>query len=319
MMVWRGGATPRTITVRTTMTTTPEIDGDDSRSRSGLGRALAVINIISEQAPQTLGVSTIARELGLPKAVAHRILKELVTDGFLTFSEETKRYRLGPGALAVGLAALRALDVPDIARRYMMRLVRTTGETATLSLRQGWSRVYIDQVLSPHEVRMSVSLGTSHPLHSGSSSKAILAALSDAEIEEYLTHRPLEQVTAGTITSVDELWSEIARIREHGFAVSLGERQAGAGSVAAAVLYPTGQVFGSISLCGPRDRFTREACESHGGLVAEAAADISAEFGGRPLPRTNAGRTDAAGLVPPRAATPRTRSALDGPLAEVNR
>lgn len=263
------------------MTTTPAVESEDSRSRSGLVRALAVINIISERAPQTLGVSTIARELGLPKAVAHRILKELVGDGFLTFSEESKQYRLGPGALAVGLAALRSLDVPDIARRYLVRLVRDSGETATLSVRQGWSRVYIDQVLSPHEVRMSVSLGTSHPLHSGSSSKAILAALPDAEVEDYLDNHSLEKVTAATISSVGQLRAEVTRIRQHGYAVSLGERQVGAGSVAAAVRFSTGQVFGSLSLCGPRDRFTLAACEAHGALVAAAAAEISAEIGFR--------------------------------------
>ncbi|MEV7225798.1 MULTISPECIES: IclR family transcriptional regulator [Polymorphospora] len=275
------------------MTISTAIDSEDSRTRSGLGRALAVINMIAERSPQTLGVSTIARELELPKAVAHRILKELVGDGFLGFDEETKQYRLGPGALAVGLAALRALNVPDIARRYMVRLVRATGETATLSMRQGWSRVYVDQVLSPHEVRMSVSLGTSHPLHSGSSSKAILAALPDAEIEDYLDNHGLERVTPATITSVTRLREEIVRIREQGFAVSLGERQSGAGSVAAAVRYSTGQVFGSLSLCGPQDRFDPRTCAAHGALVAEAAAEISAEIGFRTAPR-QAGARDGA-------------------------
>lgn len=255
---------------------------EEMPTRSGLGRALAVIRIITDRAPQNLGVSTIARELALPKAVAHRILKELAADGFLAFDEDTKLYRLGPGAVAVGMAALRTLDVPDVARRYMTRLVRATGETATLSVRQGWSRVYIDQVISPYEVRMSVALGTSHPLHSGSSSKAILAALDDSDVAEYLDHHPLNAVTGSTITSAAELLREIARIRERGFAVSLGERQAGAGSVAAAVLHPAGHVFGSISLCGPQDRFTAEVCESHGALIAQAAADISAELG-RPV------------------------------------
>ena len=261
------------------------------RTRSGLGRALDIVNIIAERAPETLGVSTIARELGLPKAVAHRILKELVADSFLTFNEETKRYRLGSGALAVGLAALRALDVPDIARRYLVRLVRDSGETATLSVRQGWTRVYIDQVLSPHEVRMSVSLGTSHALHSGSSSKAILAALPDAEVEDYLDHHPLDAVTSATITSTAKLRSELGRVRRLGYAVSMGERQNGAGSVAAPVRYATGQVFGSISLCGPQNRFTPEVCAAHGALVAAAAAEISAELGFRPPAQRAAGRT----------------------------
>ncbi|MGM9295215.1 IclR family transcriptional regulator domain-containing protein, partial [Campylobacter jejuni] len=68
--------------------------------------------------------------------------------------------------------------------------------TATLSARQGWTRVYVDQVLSPREIRMAVPLGTHHALHAGSSSKAILAALPDQQVEEYLASSSLERVTA---------------------------------------------------------------------------------------------------------------------------
>jgi DNA-binding IclR family transcriptional regulator len=257
------------------------LDGD-APTRSGLVRALSVIGILAQRAPQTLGVSTIARELELPKAVAHRILKELVGAGFLGFDADSKQYRLGTGALTVGLAALRSLDVPQIARPHLERLVRQTGETSTLSVRQGWTRVYIDQVLSPHEIRMSVALGTRHLLHAGSSSKAILAALPDNEIGDYLDHHDLTQLTSSTITTLDTLWEEIARIRERGYAVSLGERQAGAGSVAAAVRGAGALVWGSISLCGPRDRFEPGVREAHGVLLVDAAAIISAEIGFQP-------------------------------------
>jgi IclR family transcriptional regulator, acetate operon repressor len=261
-------------------------EGEESPPKSSLVRALSVVNVIAERAPETLGVSTIARTLGLPKAVAHRILKELVANDFLAFDDGSKRYRLGPGALSVGLAALRALDVPAVAHRYLVRLVEQTSETATLSVRQGASRVYIDQVLSPQEIRMSVSLGTSHPLHAGSSSKAILAALSDAEIDEYIAEHGLDPVTDATITSEALLRKEIAQIRRQGYAVSMGERQSGAGSVAAAVRMANGQVFGSISLCGPQDRFTAPVRAARGALVARTARELSLEIGYRPPPQT---------------------------------
>jgi IclR family acetate operon transcriptional repressor len=265
---------------------------EQGRSRSSLVRALSVVNVIAERAPETLGVSTIARALGLPKGVAHRILKELVANDFLAFDDGSKRYRLGPGALSVGLAALRALDVPAVAHRYLVRLVEQTGETATLSVRQGASRIYIDQVLSPHEIRMSVSLGTTHPLHAGSSSKAILAALSDAEIDEYIAEHGLDPVTDATITSEAQLRNEIEQIRRQGYAVSMGERQAGAGSVAAAVRMANGHVFGSISLCGPQDRFTPPVQAARGALVARAARELSVEIGYRPRPDTTTAYPD---------------------------
>ncbi len=246
---------------------------------SGLGRALAVIDLLAEGSPEMIGVSTVARELNLPKAVAHRILKELTANQFVTFDEDTRRYRLGPGALAVGLAALRAIDVQAITNRHMRRLVEITGETATLSMRQGWIRVYTDQVLSPHEIRMSVTLGSRHPLFAGSSSKAILAALPDSEVAEYLADHELSSVTPATITSVEQLWDDLRAVRRQGYAVSRGERQAGAASVAAPIRLASGEVYGSLSLCGPQDRFSARLLAEYGDLVADAARQVSAELG----------------------------------------
>ncbi|MFI0369225.1 IclR family transcriptional regulator [Actinomadura sp. 1N219] len=250
-------------------------------TRSGIARALAVIDAIA-RSPQAQGVSVIARETGLSKAVAHRILRELVNGRFLRFDETTKVYRLGPGALGIGLAAMRELDVPAIAHRHLVGLSERTGETTTLSLRQGWSRVYVDQVLSSHEIRMSVALGSSHPLHAGSSSKAILAALADGEVDDYVAHHKLDSVTDATITSAGALREEIERIRALGYAVSSGERQSGAASVAAPIYGAAGQPIGSISVCGLQDMFTRSRNRSLGDQVIAAAAAVSADLGRRP-------------------------------------
>ncbi|WP_395108899.1 IclR family transcriptional regulator [Actinomadura sp. SCN-SB] len=258
-----------------------EAETKDGPSRSGIARALAVIDAIS-RSPEAQGVSVLAREIGLSKAVTHRILRELVAGRFLRFDETTKVYRLGPGALSIGLAALRELDVPAIAHRHLVSLSERTGETTTLSLRQGWSRVYVDQVLSSHEIRMSVALGTSHPLHAGSSSKAILAALPDTEVDDYIAHHRLDSVTDATITSADELREEIRRIRALGYAVSSGERQSGAASVAAAIHGPAGQAIGSISVCGVQHMFTRTRSRSLGEQVIATAAAISADLGRGP-------------------------------------
>ncbi|MGH3656929.1 MAG: IclR family transcriptional regulator [Micromonosporaceae bacterium] len=253
----------------------------DANSRSGLLRALSVVALFADRAPGTLGVSAVARDLELPKAVAHRMLKELVSAGMLAFDDVTKQYRLGPSALTVGLAALRSLDVPTVARPHLERLVRQTGETATLSMRQGFSRVYLDQVISSHEVHMRVSLGTRHPLHAGASSKAILAVLPSEDVGGYLDGHQLETLTPGTITDVSQLREDLRRIRRRGYAVSLGERHTGAGSVAAAIRDANGDVWGSISLCGPRDRFEAGVCEAHGELLIATAERISAQLGYR--------------------------------------
>jgi IclR family transcriptional regulator, acetate operon repressor len=217
-------------------------------SYSGIERALRIINAVADTPPQGVGVSALARHLSLSKAVTHRILKSLTYEGFLAFNEETKRYSLGVGALKVGLAAVRLLDIPATAKPYLQQLVDETHETATLSIRNGWSRMYLDQVLSPKEVRMSVSTGQSYSLHAGASSKAILAALPDVEIEEYLRSHKLERLTPATIISDTQLRAD-------------------------------GQVFGSLSVCGPIFRIDASVQRRVGIKVREASRDLSRSIG----------------------------------------
>ena len=138
--------------------------------------------------------------------------------------------------------------------------------------------MYVDQVTPDREVKMTVVLGRGFPLHAGSSSKAFLAFLSQEEQERYMTEHELEQLTDSTIVDVAHLRKELRGIRERGFASSFGERQAGAGSVAAPLLDRDGLPAAVISVCGPLERF-REKADYHANLLLNVTQTISRRLG----------------------------------------
>ncbi|MEU6796761.1 IclR family transcriptional regulator [Nonomuraea wenchangensis] len=255
---------------------------EEGQTSSGVERALQVIFAVAAAKEPDIGVSELARSLGLSKAVVHRVVRTLVAADFFSFDERTRRYSLGPGAVSVGLAAMAQMEVPRIAQPHLERLVARTRETATLSVRYGFQRMYLTQVLSPQEIQMSVQLGRLYPLHAGGSSKAILAAMRPDEIRACLAAGPLDALTPITIQDTDRLLEELDLIRRRGYAVSLGERQQGAASVAAPVYEATGSVYGSISVCGPVGRLSAGETETYGRLVKEAAAEVSRQLGYRP-------------------------------------
>ncbi|GAA4055124.1 IclR family transcriptional regulator [Actinomadura miaoliensis] len=111
-------------------------------------------------------------------------------------------------------------------------------------------------------------------LHAGSSSRVILAFLPEGRREAVLS-RPLAALTDRTITDKPDLRARLAETARDGVAVSLGERQADAASVAAPLFGPDGEVQGSISVCGPLHRFTPEAIARYRTLVREAAEEIT--------------------------------------------
>ena len=210
------------------------------------------------------GVTAIASELGISKAVVHRILSSLLQLDLVTLDTGTRLYGLGPSVLELAASYRSQLDVRILALETMRDLVAVTDETATLSILHNDRRVYVDQVTPNREVRMTVEVGAAFPLHAGASSKAFLAWLPDDRRREHLGSR-LEPLTEATIVDANELRRELTRIREQGFAVSLGERQAGAGSVAAPLLDEQLQPVAVLSVCGPLQRFRTEIA----GVAAE--------------------------------------------------
>lgn len=241
---------------------------------------VADVLLLFTEGPSTLGVTRIARELGLSKAVVHRILQSLTARGMTAYEPSSRAYRLGPAVAALGARALRESDLRSAALEVLRRLRDETGETATLTSLLPNGRVYLDQFEGVHEIKMRVELGRRFPLHAGSSGKCLLAFLPAAERDRVLAGG-LAALTPDTVTDPAALRGELQEIRARGYAVSAGERQADAASVAAPVFGLSGEVIGSISACGPRYRLTADFAERIAPQVTAAAAQISRRMGWR--------------------------------------
>jgi DNA-binding IclR family transcriptional regulator len=243
-------------------------------------RAADLLLLFMEMDRPSLGVTEIADELGLSKAAVHRILTSLRLRGFVELNDES-RYRLGPSALSLGLAYLHKIDYRELAAPELLELSKASNETATLSIRSGFSRVYVEQVTPPREVKMVVDIGRQFSLHAGASSKAFLAFLAPDEQDEVLGGS-LPALTEHTVTDAVVLRRQLERVRKRGFATSFGERQAGAATIAAPVFDYDARPVAVVSVCGPDYRFRREVASFAEPLLA-ATGRLSKRLGYRPV------------------------------------
>lgn len=252
---------------------------DSTIPLSGTLAAVRVADVLTLflSAPGPLGVSEIATRLGMSKAVVHRILQSLASRLLVVPTSGDRRYRLGPMANAIGARALQTSDLLNCALPILRSLARETQETVTVSQLVGYRRCYIAQVQSPQEIRMAVDLGRPFPLHAGGSGRAMLA-FCDPHLRDELLAEPLAALTATTITDAAELLRRPDRVRRDGFAVSSGERQAGASSVASPVFDHSGSLVGAVSVCGPTSRLGVQELERRGPLVRAAARELSARI-----------------------------------------
>lgn len=240
-------------------------------------RALVILKIVS-QTPDGVGVRAVARRLGYSPGVVQKSIQALESQGFVEQDESTQLYRLGPEAVTLGLVALGRMDLRTAARPVLERLVEATGETCMLGVRSGDHAVYIDQVPSPHEVRMNIVVGVSRPFNCTAVGKALMAFLPDAEVARLHAGGAFRDATADSITDLEAMREELERVRRDGVAIDAEEYLVGARCVAAPVRDFEGEVVGAVAVSGPAERV--RAGEQHMiDEVVKAAAAISAALG----------------------------------------
>ena len=133
----------------------------------------------------------------------------------------------------------------------------------------------------------------------------LLAALAEREVLR-IVRRGLVSYTERTITELEPLLEELARIRRRGYATALGEYEMGLNAVSAPVHDARGNVVAAVDIWGPAFRLTPRRIPELAVQAREAAAAISVRLGG-----TGPGRAA-------RASRPR-RGAPVTPLADRSR
>lgn len=240
---------------------------------AGVERALDVLSLFAETEASDLGVTEIAEQLDLSKAVVHRILSSFRVKGFIELDETTRRYRIGPRTLTVGLSYLNRIDQLDIARASLLELADRTGETATQSVRAGSSAVYVGQVPSSRQVRVVVQLGAAYPLHVGAASKVLLAWVGPRDLDAYIA-----SIARDLNGGESALRRTLAQVRESGYAESWSEREPDVGSVAAPVRDHVGRVVAALAVSGPTERLVADV-EDHVKVVLDVADEVSQTLG----------------------------------------
>jgi DNA-binding IclR family transcriptional regulator len=235
-------------------------------------RAFAVLSALTDG---PIGVTEVAERAALPKSTAARMLATLSHEGAVEQVPGDTRYRLGPriATLAEGVVPVRSLVAT--ARPILEELAAATGETAGLSIAEGFVVHYVDQVGTSHQVQVRDWTGTRVPMHAVSSGLVFLAHLPPSTRDAYLS-RDLEAFTARTLTAADALRERLAQVLADGYAWVHEEFADGLNSVAAAVADASGSVAAAVHVHGPAYRFPAPRREAAiGALVLAAATRVS--------------------------------------------
>lgn len=239
-------------------------------------RALQVLLQFDEEHP-VWSANELAAVLGLHRSIIYRILATLEHSRFVTQNGQRGRFRLGASLVSLGNVMLSGIDLRQVAAPRMAEVVRETGETAFLTVVSGDESVCIDKVESPIPIRVTLTIGSRHPLHAGASNKILLAYLPKDQIETYIA-KGLNPITPNTIAEADFLKKDLEEIRRKGFAFSIGELTPGMAAIGAPILDSNGSLEGALSISGLSTSFDDERLPMLVQAVRRAAEDISLQL-----------------------------------------
>lgn len=226
-----------------------------------------------------MGVTELAKKLGLGKSSVYRLLATLSRRGYVEKNPQSDRYLLTHRLFAVGSRAADRLGLREVAHPIMERLAAETGEAVNLGVLDGTRVVNLHRVESPHLLRVHLEVGGGVPAHATALGKVLLAFLGETGVMQRLRGHRLERVTPRTIGDRAALRSALVRIREQGFAIDDEECSLGLRCVAAPILDHRGSVAAGLSIAGPSQRLSLATLSVMGGVVRAAAQEISRRLG----------------------------------------
>lgn len=254
-----------------------QADGQSRRARSTTGDLLNLVEQLSYF--DRVGVSRLARHLGVPVPTAYRMLRALQETGYVEQLPDSKEYRLTLKLFELGSRVASRTTLRDVAAVEMERLAQQTGLASNVSVLVDGDVLYLAQVKTEELLAVNLTPGSRAPATCTAMGKAMLS-VTYSDVRAIVGPGPYLQRTEHSLTTYEELAAELAEIQRVGYAVDRQELNLGVWCVAAPILGVRQTQPASVSVSSYRPQLDEAEQERLGKLVIAAASRISDRLGG---------------------------------------
>lgn len=215
-------------------------------------RVLDIFELLSRY-PNGLSMKEISDQLAFPQSSTFQLVQTLAERGYLTPSQ-SKKYRLGPKLIHIGVQARESFDLPSEAQPYLTDLMEKVNETVFMAVVYGTELVYVSKLDSNRSIRTTAQIGSSKPLYCTGLGKTYLAFMDQDERERLLSGMAMKALTPKTIVDRHTLEDQLQRFRTMGYSVDDEESEEGLYCLAAPVFGANGKIAAAVSAAGPKQR-----------------------------------------------------------------
>ncbi len=225
-----------------------------------------------------LGVTEIARALGLSKARAHRNLRALLARGYARQNAETGRYSAGVKLVMLGEAVREQFSVGTAARPEMIRLRDATGQAVTTATPLDGALTVVELVQGRTVVEFGIRPGTRLAFHASAHGRVALA-FGPSDLRERVLASPLPSWTPHTTTDPHILRDQVEAVCRQGWATADSQVLVGVNALAAPILDHARTWCGSIALVGSSQFIPAQPDPAQVMEVTDAARRVSQHLG----------------------------------------
>ncbi|MGH1349293.1 MAG: IclR family transcriptional regulator [Methyloligellaceae bacterium] len=195
----------------------------DRQFVTALFRGLELLRCFTPE-DQGLGNLDLSKRTGLGPSTVSRLTYTLTRLGYLSYDENTGRYKLGVAVLELGFSCLAGFGIRRVAQPYMQEVADKIGGglLIALSVRDKLQMTYVACARSEGVMSLQLDVGSRLPIELSAAGRAYMGKASEAELEQIMTdlHDVIPKNEFPKLAS--EIYESIDFVREHGYSMNLG-------------------------------------------------------------------------------------------------
>jgi len=223
-------------------------------------------------------VNDLARHLGMHPSTVSRLLSTAKRHGVVRQDPNTGEYDLGLRILSLSQVIMDRLNPVQVAFPFLSALSASSGANSFLSVLDGFETVTVAQAASAKFEVVRPSIGQRMPLNCTAVGKLLLAHSSEQYVEAVIA-RGLTRRTKRSIVVRDDLWAELQRVRQQGYAIADREFQDDLITVAAPVRDVARGIIAAVAASRPAQELQGECLQDLVHQTCEAGMLISHALG----------------------------------------
>ncbi|MER8409089.1 helix-turn-helix domain-containing protein [Mesorhizobium sp. M1307] len=210
-----------------------------------LAKGLKVVEAFTAETPR-LSISQASEIAGLDRATTRRCLLTLAELGYCAY--DGKFFTVTPRVLRLGTGCFAAMPLPRIVQPFLDLLSEEIGQSTSVSILDETEIVYIARAAQRRVMSITLMPGSRLPAYCTSLGRVLLAAAGEGTALRLLQASQLVARTEYTVTNIDALMVEIAKVSERGFASINQEVEIGLCSLAVPLKAANGRTLAALNV-----------------------------------------------------------------------